>query len=59
MLMLTILFLTIQDTKLYLLVVTLWAKDNKRLPKLLSKGFGRPVYWNEYKTKNENKNQTN
>ena len=27
--------------------------------KLLSKGFERSVYWNEYKTKTENKNMTN
>ena len=46
---------TIEDRKLYVPVVTLSAKDNL---KLLSKGFERPVYWNEYKTKSENKNMT-
>ena len=34
-------------------------KDNQKLSKLLSKGFERIVYWNEYKTKSENKNTTN
>ena len=37
---------------------TLTAKDNQILSKLLSKGFERSVYWNEYKTKSENKNTT-
>ena len=30
---------TIKDTKLYVPVVTLLARDNKKLSKLLSKGF--------------------
>ena len=50
---------TIKDTKLYVLVVTLSAKDNQKLSKVLRKGFERSVYWNEYKTKSENKNTTN
>ena len=50
---------TIKDTKLYVPVATLSAKENQKLPKVLSKGFGRSVYWNEYKTKHENKNTTN
>ena len=50
---------TIKDTKLYVSVVTLSGKDNQKLSKLLSKGFERSVYWNEYKTKSENKNTTN
>ena len=50
---------TIKDTKLYFPVVTLSAGDNQKLSKLLSKGFERSVYWNEYKTKCENKNTTN
>ena len=49
---------TIKDTKLYVLVVTLSAKDNQNLSKLLNKGFESSVYWNEYKTKSENKNTT-
>ena len=35
--------------------VSLSAKDNQKLSKLLSKGFERSVYLNEYKTKSENK----
>ena len=31
----------------------------RQLSKLVSKGFEIPVYWNEYKTKSENKNTTN
>ena len=50
---------TIKDTKLHVPVVTLSAKDNRRLSKLLSKGFERSVFWNENKTKSENKNTTN
>ena len=49
---------TIKDTKLYLPVVTLSAKDNKKLSKPLSKRFERSVYWNECKTKRENKYTT-
>ena len=37
---------TIKDTKLFVPVVTLSARDNQRLPKLLRKGFERSVYWN-------------
>ena len=50
---------TIKDTKSYVPVVTLSARENKKLTKFLSKGFERSVYWNEYKTKSENKNTTN
>ena len=50
---------TIKDTKLYIPIVTLSAKDNQKLSKLLSKGFERSVYWNKYKTKSDNKNTTN
>ena len=49
----------IKDTKLYVSVVTLSARDNQKLSKLLSKGFETSVYWNEYKTKSKNKNKTN
>ena len=45
---------TIKDTKLYVPVVSLSATDNQKLSRFLSKGFERPVYWNEYKTKSEN-----
>ena len=40
---------TITDTKLYVPVVTLKTEDNTKLSKLLSQGFKRPIYWNEYK----------
>ena len=49
----------IKDTKLYVPVVTSSARENQKLPNLLSKGFKRSVYWNEYKTKSDNKNTTN
>ena len=45
----------LSKTKLYFPVVTLSGRDNQKLSKLLSKGFERSVYWNEYKTKNGNK----
>ena len=38
--------------------MTLSAKDNQKLSKLFSKGFVTLLYWNEYKTKSENKNTT-
>ena len=50
---------TIKESKLYVPVVTLSAKDNQKLSKPLSKIFERFVYWNEYKTKIENKDTTN
>ena len=50
---------TIKVAKLYVPAVTLSERDNQKLSKLLSKGFERSVYWNEYKTKSENKNTTN
>ena len=39
----------ITDAKLYVPIVTLSAEDNAKLLKLLSEGFKRTVYWNEYK----------
>ena len=54
-----IIILFLQDTKLCVHVVTLSVRDNQKLSKLLSKGFERSAYWNEYKTKSENKNTTN
>ena len=36
---------TIKDTKLYVPVVTLSAKENQKISKLLSKGFERSFYW--------------
>ena len=48
---------TIKDTKLYVPVVTLSARDNQKLSKLLTKGFERSVYWNNIKQKVEIKIQ--
>ena len=45
---------TIKDTKLYVPVAALSARDNRKLSKILSKEFEKSVYWNEYKTKSEN-----
>ena len=45
-------FFTLTDTKLYVPVVTLSARDKQKLSKIPCKGSERSVYWNEYKTKN-------
>ena len=50
---------TIKDSKLYVPLVILSAKDNQKVSKLLSKRYERSVSWNEYKTKIDNKNTTN
>ena len=42
---------TIKDKKLYLPIIILSAKVNEKLSKLLSKGFERSGYWNEYTIK--------
>ena len=44
----------INDTKLYVPVVTLSKEDNKDFIELQNKGFQRSIYWNEYKTKEIN-----
>ena len=41
----------ITDTKLYVPIVSLSTKDTTHLTNLLSKGFKRSVFWNEYKVK--------
>ena len=38
----------ITNTKLYLPVCTLPTNESIKLTKLLSKGFKRSVFWNEY-----------
>ena len=50
---------TVKDPKVYVPGVTLLSRDNKKLTKLLTKGFERLVYWNEYKTKSVNRNMAN
>ena len=44
----------INDTKLYVPVLTLSKEDNKDFIEQQNKGFQRSVYWNEYKTKEIN-----
>ena len=44
----------INDTKLYIPVVTLSREDNKDFIEPQNKGFQRSIYWNEYKTKEKN-----
>ena len=50
---------TIEDTKLYVPVITLSEKDNQKLSKLLKKRFRRSVYQNKYKIESKNENTTN
>ena len=44
----------INDTKMYVPVVTLSKEDNKYFIEQQNKGFQRYIYWNEYKTKEIN-----
>ena len=46
----------INDTKLYVPVITLSKEDNKDFIEQQNKGFQRSIYWNEYKTKEQTKN---
>ena len=46
----------INDTKMYVPVVTLSKEDNKDFIEQQNKGFQRSIYWNEYKTKEANEN---
>ena len=48
----------LNSIKLYVHVVTLSAKEIKKISKFLGNGVERSVYWNEYKTKTDNKNTT-
>ena len=47
--------ITRKELNLYVTVITLPGEGNLKL----SKGSERSVYWNEYKTKSEDKNTTN
>ena len=49
----------INDTKLYVPVVTLSKEDNKDFIAQQNKGFQRSIYWNKYKTKEETENGYN
>ena len=46
----------INDTKMYVPVVTLSKEDNKDFIEQQNKGFQRSIYWNECKTKEINEN---
>ena len=46
----------VNDTKMYVPVVTLSKEDNKDFIEQQNKGFQRSIYWNEYKTKEVNEN---
>ena len=50
---------TRSDARLYVPIITLSTKDNVKLPKLLSKGFKRPLYWNAYKVVPEKSDDAN
>ena len=43
------------DTKMYVPIVTLSKEDNKDFIEQQNKGFQRSIYWNEYKTKGQDK----
>ena len=45
----------INDTKMYVPVVTLSKEDNKDFIEQQNEGFQRSIYWNEYKTKGQDK----
>ena len=47
----------INDTKLYVPVVTLSKEDNEDFIEQQNKGFQRSIYWNEYQTKQQNENE--
>ena len=47
-------YLIVNDTKLYVPVVTLLKEDNKEFIEQQNKGFQRSIYWKEYKTKEIN-----
>ena len=49
----------INDTKLYVPDITLSKEDNKDFIDQQNKGFQRSIYWNEYKTKEQNQNADN
>ena len=49
----------INNTKLYVPVVTLSKEDNKDFTNQQSKGFQRSIYWNKYKTKEQNEDADN
>ena len=59
MLLLITLFPLSRKQNVLFLIVTLPARDNQKLSKILSNKSERSVYGNEYKTISENENTTN
>ena len=51
MIVLILILVLLSNTNFYVPFVTLSAKDNQKLTKLLTKGFERSVYWNGYNKK--------
>ena len=49
----------IRDTKLYVLVVTLWTEDDKNFVEQLKSGFKRTIKWNKYRSEMTNQTKTN
>ena len=49
----------INDTKLYVPIVTLSKEDKKDFTDQQNKGFQQSIYWNEYKTKEQNEDASN
>ena len=49
----------INDTKLYVPIVTLSKEDNKDFIEQQNKGFQRSIYWKEYKTKGQDEDGNN
>ena len=48
--------MVVNDTKMYVPVVTLSKEDNKDFIEQQNKGFQRSIYWNKYKTKEKEEN---
>ena len=55
--MLILIMLVLLSKTLSVPVVTLLAKDNRKLSKVLSKAYKGSVYWNEYEIKSDKKIQ--
>ena len=49
----------IRDTKLYVLVVTLWTEDDNNFVEQLKSGFKRTIKWNKYRSEMTNQTKTN
>ena len=58
LLLILIIFFSLSKTQIYVPVVTLSAKENQKLSKLLTIGFERSGYRKQYKTKSQMKDTT-